>query len=98
TDAERAEKARSLVGDRGEWIVVTGAADPSAEEARSSNLVVTRDDWSVVTHDRVKVATKGTGDVFTSEIVVALHGGASIEQAVRVAGDAVAARLARRVL
>ena len=59
-----------LLGERGEWIIVTGGSDDPI-----NNIVVTRDSRDSFVTSRVGSSAKGTGDVFTAALVAALHCG-----------------------
>jgi pyridoxine kinase len=81
---------QSVLGDRGQWLVTTGDKSTSGE---IRNRVLTRNGAFETLSREVDSSAKGTGDVFTAALVVALHRGSTIERAVRFAGDTVHERL-----
>lgn len=91
-DAVVAAARRLLVG-RTRWVIVT-SADPAAWQDGSMQVaVVTRDEVEVLTHPRIDIAPKGTGDLFSAAVLGALLGGASIVDAAASACDRVVAAL-----
>lgn len=60
--------ARTLIAGRTQWVAVTSAA-PATWSALAMRLVlVTRDTARVITHPRLDVEPKGTGDLFASTL------------------------------
>ncbi|MGO1661440.1 MAG: PfkB family carbohydrate kinase [Canibacter sp.] len=78
----------NLLGERGEWIIVTGGSDDPI-----NNIVVTRDGTDSFVTSRVGSNAKGTGDVFTAALVAALHRGETVQTAARTAAAEVTRRL-----
>lgn len=85
--------ARTLLVGRTQWVVVT-SANPGAWQAGEMQVaVVTREEARVLTHPRVDIAPKGTGDLFSAAVVGGLLAGASIFEAAASACDQVVAAL-----
>lgn len=74
--------ARTLLRDRTRWVAVTSAA-PAAWPAGSMHLVlVSREGAWRVTHPRIDVAPKGSGDLFTAALVARWIKGVDLQDAV----------------
>lgn len=58
--------ARSLLVGRTQWAAVTSAAPAGWPAGRMQLLLVTRDTTRVITHPRIDIAPKGTGDLFSA--------------------------------
>lgn len=100
TEQQIADQARSLLGARGSWAVVTGGAVGAEGSAhgRSTDLVVTADGYHALTHDRAPGSAKGTGDVFTAALVSSLHAGHPTVEAAKLAAAVVRDHVERRSL
>lgn len=85
--------ARSLLVGRTQWVVVTSAAPDVWEESTMQVAVVTRDEARVLTHPRIDIAPKGTGDLFSAAVAAALLQGASLFDAAASACERVVAAL-----
>lgn len=87
--------ARALLVGRTRWVVVT-SAHPGAWAAGTMQVaVVTRDAVQVLTHARIDIAPKGTGDLFSAAVLGGVLGGASVVEAAAAAGERVVAALRR---
>ncbi len=73
--------ARSLLSGRTEWVAVTSAAPDSWDAGQMKVVLVTRTQSRVVTHPRVAIAPKGTGDLFSAAMTGHWLRGASLPQA-----------------
>jgi len=84
SDAEIIDAARSLLGARTEWVVVTSA---TRDEARRSMQVfcVTAKETFITEHPHYDNPPKGTGDLFTAELTAGLLGGVPLNKAVEQA-------------
>lgn len=60
--------ARSLLTERTQWVVVTSAVPATWPRGQMRLLVVARDATHIVTHPRVDIVPKGTGDLFTASL------------------------------
>lgn len=89
-DTELVELARELIGPRGEWVVITGGHTESGE---ATNLIITQTSVDRVSYRPVETTAKGAGDVFAAGVVVGLHQGMALEEAVTSAGHTVAVAL-----
>ena len=87
------EAARRLLVGRTQWVIVTSANPGAWAEGSMQVFVVTRDEAEVLTHARVDIAPKGTGDLFSAAVLGGLLGGASIVEAAASACDRVVAAL-----
>lgn len=85
--------ARSLLSDRLKWITVTSAAPETWPEGQMRVLVVTADGAELIEHRRLDTTPKGTGDLFSAELVARWLNGASVVDAVRAACERVVAAL-----
>lgn len=73
--------ARTLVTGRTQWVAVTSAA-PATWSAQAMRLVlVTRDTAHVITHPRLDVEPKGTGDLFAATLTGSLLRGNALPEA-----------------
>lgn len=88
-----AAAARSLLTDHMRWVVVTSAAPASWNRTEMQLAVVTRDSTQIVSHPRVAVSPKGTGDMFSAELTARLLAGNPLAEAVIGASDHVVAAL-----
>lgn len=89
TDATDA--ARSLLGPRAEWVVISGGA--AAGGSTLMDVVVTRDGSEGFEHPLIPTTVKGTGDAFAGALLAALRRGSSVTDAVDQAAAAVRALL-----
>lgn len=85
--------ARTLLVGRTQWIVVTSAGPDAWTEGTMQVAVVTRESSEVITHPRIDIAPKGTGDLFSAALIGGLLGGDSVFDAAASACDAVVAAL-----
>ncbi|WP_053546094.1 PfkB family carbohydrate kinase [Corynebacterium deserti] len=67
--ADIVASARSLIGECGEWVIITSAR----ESDTTTTLIITRDDVQEVSTASVDTQVKGAGDVFAAVLVAALH-------------------------
>lgn len=70
-------RARSLMGPRAQWAVVTNAG-PQKETGSSANLVVTPAAQRPIRYRTIPSAAKGAGDILTAGIIRELHRGSDI--------------------
>lgn len=89
------ERARTLLGPHGEWVVVTSFA---IDAATVTDLIVTRTEVIEVANPLVRSSAKGAGDVYAAALVAALHKKKTLVDAASHAGNTVRAGLAARVL
>lgn len=102
------QAARTLMGPRTEWVIVTGlgldelgargSAAAPADGAGASDpgsigeMVVTGEGMRIRRHEKIDTAAKGLGDTFTAMLNVALLRGGSLDSAI----DLAAAEVRRR--
>ncbi|BDH44983.1 pyridoxine/pyridoxal/pyridoxamine kinase [Salmonella enterica subsp. enterica serovar Choleraesuis] len=79
--------ARSLLSETLRWVVVTSAAGSVADSIQV--LVVTKDEYVAVEHEKIATELKGTGDLFCAELVSSLVQGLELKDAVIHAGNRV---------
>lgn len=96
-------RARSLLGPRGAWAVVTGGetdSDPAGASGPDevSSLLVLAHGHDRHAGPRIASSAKGAGDVFTGALVAALHAGQGLDDAVTTAAATVRVALATRSL
>lgn len=60
--------ARSLLADRTRWVIVTSAVPATWPRGQMRLIVVTQDATHIVTHPRIDIVPKGTGDLFTASL------------------------------
>lgn len=89
------QAARSLLGGRTKWVVVTSAAPGLDSTQESRIVVVTPERHEVVSWRPLESAAKGTGDLFSAALTSNLLRRMSLERAVESAHSRVAAVLAR---
>ncbi|WP_058910150.1 pyridoxine/pyridoxal/pyridoxamine kinase [Entomohabitans teleogrylli] len=77
------DAARGLLNGNLQWVVVTSAAPDALAGDRIQAVCVTRDDATIVTHNKLPVSPKGTGDLFSAELTAALLSGLPLSEAVR---------------
>jgi pyridoxine kinase len=82
---EVVDAARGLLELGPEWIAVTSAAPGTAPANRLQVVLVTRRDVHVLRHARLNVAVKGTGDLFSAELLAGLLAGRALQPAARQA-------------
>ena len=85
--------ARSLLTDRVQWMVVTSAAPGTWGHDDMKLLIVTRHDAQVLSHPRIPVSPKGTGDLFSAKLTARLLEGMPLAEAAASASDHVVAAL-----
>lgn len=83
--------ARTLLGGRTRWVVVTSAAPDSWREGQMRVAVVTADAADVLDHARIDAAPKGTGDLFSAVVTARLLAGVGLADAAQQACDSVVA-------
>lgn len=90
--------ARSLLGPRGQWAVLTSVnATPGGHSAwEAEDAVVTTSSYTTVPHSRIPSSAKGAGDIMTAGIVLELHRGADIVTAVELSAKRVREHLSTR--
>lgn len=77
--------ARTLLTGRTEWVAVTSAAPDSCASDEMQVVLVTRAQAEVITHPRVALAPKGTGDMFCAALTGHWLNGASLPEAAAMA-------------
>ena len=82
---ELVDAARTLLELGPEWIAVTSAAPSTAPAHQLQVALVTRRDAHVLRHARLDVAVKGTGDLFSAELLAGLLAGRGLHPAARQA-------------
>lgn len=87
--------ARTLLVGRTQWVVVTSAGPGTWADGTMQVAVVTRNGADVLTHPRIDIAPKGTGDLFSAALVGRLLEGDSVVDAAASACDAVVVALRR---
>lgn len=87
--------ARGLLGEHGEWLVVTSRQLSDDEVV---DLVVTRSEVHRVCSPRVRTEAKGAGDVYAAALLAALHRGMTLVDAATQAARTVHAGLSARAL
>ncbi|GAB3596489.1 Pyridoxine kinase [Corynebacterium faecale] len=95
TPGDAAARARALLGEHGEWVVVTSFALGSE---MVTDLIVTRTDIHEVPNPLVDSTAKGAGDVYAAALVAALHKQATLVDAATIAATTVRAGLTARSL
>ncbi|AWQ05334.1 pyridoxine/pyridoxal/pyridoxamine kinase [Bordetella bronchiseptica] len=75
--------ARTLLGGRARWVIVTSAAPATWPPGRVRVAVVTHDDAQVLDHAHVDTAPKGTGDMFGAALTGHLLAGQPVAEAAR---------------
>ena len=88
------DAARTLLGTRTRWAVVTSAAPDSWLPAQMRVAIVTADHAQVLDHVRIDAAPKGTGDLFSAALTAGLLAGHMLPEATRQACDRVVAAVA----
>ncbi|WP_043766033.1 pyridoxine/pyridoxal/pyridoxamine kinase [Algiphilus aromaticivorans] len=81
--------ARTLMGTRVQWIVVTSAAPVAVAGDEMQLLVVTPERVERLVHRRVPIAPKGTGDLFSATLLGHWLTGLDIVEAAHQAAQAV---------
>ena len=82
---EVVDAARGLLELGPEWIGVTSAAPDATPAGQLQVALVTRRDAQVLRHARLDVAVKGTGDLFSAELLAGLLAGRALYPAARQA-------------
>ncbi len=85
--------ARTLLGTHTQWVVVTSASPQAWGDGTMQVVVVTREESRVLTHLRIDIAPKGTGDLFSATVIACLLHGATIFEAASRACERVVAAL-----
>lgn len=70
--------ARSLLTARTRWVAVTSAAPASCTDDQMQVILVTRTQVEVITHPRIDIAPKGTGDLFCAGLTGNLLNGTDL--------------------
>lgn len=91
---EVAAAARTLLGGRTNWVIVTSAAPDSWSAGQMRVAVVTSEAVHVLDHARIDAAPKGTGDLFSAVVTARLLAGCSLVDAAQHACDSVVAAVA----
>ena len=81
--------ARELLTDTLRWVVVTSAAPDACASNEMQVMLVTQDDAWVLKHERIAVALKGTGDLFTAELTAQIVALTPLKTAIRAAANKV---------
>lgn len=89
------EAARSLLGGEVRWVVVTSAAPADWSPGMMQVVVVTADGSEVFEHRRIASTSRGTGDLFSTSLLVRLLAGAPLPDAARHAAEQVVKALDR---
>jgi len=79
--------ARRLLTGRTQWIVVTSAAPAAWPDNQMLVAVVTRHEHKILSHARIDISPKGTGDLFSATLTGQLLSGASLFDAASYACD-----------
>lgn len=87
--------ARTLLRGRTKWVVVTSAAPDTWAPGKMQVLLVTPDHAEVITHPRIDIAPKGTGDLFCAALTAYWLRGIALPQAVQQACDRVVQAIRR---
>lgn len=85
--------ARTLLTGRTQWVIVTSAAPATWPANQMLVAVVDRQQHTVLTHPRIEVMPKGTGDLFTATLTGRLLTGSTVFEAAAYACDQVIAAL-----
>lgn len=80
TDAVAA--ARTLLGARTRWVAVTSAAPGTWKGGEMRVVLVTREQAWLLSHPRIDVAPRGTGDLFNATVAAHWIRGAALPEAV----------------
>lgn len=95
TSGDALTQARSMLGEYGQWVVVT-SFDMDTESV--TDLLVTRTEHVEVKNPLVATTAKGAGDVYAAALIAALHKKMTLIQASTHAAHTVGAVLTARVL
>ena len=85
TTAEVIDAARELLQCGPQWVVVTSAAPADARAGELQLAVVTPGSARIIRHALIPVYVKGTGDLFTAELLAGLLSGKALVPAVQQA-------------
>lgn len=77
--------ARSLLKGRTQWVAVTSAAPSTWAPDEMQVVLVTADHTETITHPRIPIAPKGTGDLFCATLTGHWLRGATLADAARLA-------------
>lgn len=75
--------ARSLLRGRTQWVAVTSAAPDTWAADEMQVILVTANHTEIITHPRIPIAPKGTGDLFCATLTGHWLGGATLADAAR---------------
>lgn len=95
TPGHAAEQARGLLGEHGEWVVVTSFA---MDDTTVTDLIVTRTETFEVHNPLVSSKAKGAGDVYAAALIAGLHKNTTLIHAATHAAHTVHAGLTARAL
>ncbi len=95
SSGDAVEQARSMLGEHGQWVVVTSSA---TDEESVTDLIVTRTDHVEVNNPLVTTTAKGAGDVYAAALIAALHKKMTLIDAATHAATTVGEVLTARVL
>lgn len=87
--------ARTLLTGRTEWVAVTSAAPEACASDEMQVVLVTRTQAEVITHPRIALAPKGTGDMFCAALTGHWLNGVELPEAAALACDQVVRALHR---
>lgn len=94
-EADVIAAARTLLGGRTRWVVVTSAAPAAWAPGQMQVAVVTHEEARILRHPRIDAMPKGTGDLFSAVLAARLLEGAAVFDAAAHACDQVVAALER---
>ncbi len=83
--------AKSLLSDRLKWVVITSAPGDSLQSI--SVVTVTAESVDIISHERVVMSLKGTGDLFCAELISHVLKGMAIAEAAAEATECVLAAI-----
>lgn len=95
SSGDAVEQARGMLGEHGQWVVVTSFA---MDGDSVTDLIVTRDDSLEVHNPVVETTAKGAGDVYAAALIAGLHKQLSLVDAAAHAATVVGTSLIARAL